>query len=86
VHTRARTAATAVYDDAEPEMSARPLLDVCCETDDDAGGEHSSECACAGADAAIGAVYNGGVRRSGSNEANEVQAVSLQAHLEQAYS
>jgi hypothetical protein len=45
----ARTALTAAYDDAEPEVSARPQFDVCGETDDDAGGEDSSECACAGA-------------------------------------
>jgi hypothetical protein len=47
---RVRTAATAAYDDAEPEVSARPRLDVCDETDDDAGGEDLSECAYAGAD------------------------------------
>jgi len=47
------TAATASYDDA-----AEPRLDVCGETDDEAGGEDSSDCACAGADAAIRAVQN----------------------------
>ena len=46
------TAAMAAYDDAEPR------LDVCGETDDEAGGEDSSDCACAGADAAIRAVQN----------------------------
>jgi hypothetical protein len=34
----------------------------------------------------IGAFKNGGVRQSGSNKADEVQAVSLQAKLKQAYS
>jgi hypothetical protein len=53
---RARTAATAAYDDGKPEVSVRLRLDACGEIDDDAGGEHSSECACAGADAAIGTV------------------------------
>jgi hypothetical protein len=45
------TAATAAYDDA-----AKQRLDVCGETDDEAGGEDSSDCA--GADAAIRAVQN----------------------------
>jgi hypothetical protein len=90
VRVRARaypvTAATAAYDDAEPEVSARQRLDICSETEDDAGGEDSSECACAGADAEICEVQNSGVRRSESNEADEVQAISLRAKLEQAYS
>jgi hypothetical protein len=46
-----RTAATPAYDDA-----AEPRLDVCGETDDEAGGEDSSDCACAGADAVIRAI------------------------------
>jgi hypothetical protein len=50
---RTVTAATAVYYDAEPEVSARQRLYVCGETDHDAEGEDPSESACAGADAAI---------------------------------
>ena len=46
------TAAMAAYDDAEPR------LDVCGETDDEAGGEDWSDCACACANAAIRAVQN----------------------------
>jgi hypothetical protein len=48
-----RTAATPAYDDA-----AELRLDVCGETDDEAGGEDSSDCACACANAAIRAVQN----------------------------